>query len=158
MAHSENVLQSELQLAHVESGPAYETRCGHDVTNLPKVRRRFRAAAAPVHVRACQRGMVRDVERFKAELKALPLRDREVLDGREIHVPNARAGQTVAPHVAELPGCQIRKARNVEPLVGALLVGRKIRIEAGRVKPVPVSLDDLAGGAPAGNRVEGAAG
>src|SRR6266404_2459047 len=69
-SRSENVLQSELQLAHVVSGPAYETRSGHKVANLPKVGRRCRAAAAPVHVRTCPRGMVQDVERFKAELKA----------------------------------------------------------------------------------------
>src|SRR5258708_4299261 len=156
-SRSENVLQSELQLAHVVSGPAYETRSGHKVANLPKVGRRCRAAAAPVHVRTCPRGMVQDVERFKAELKALPLCDREVLDGREIQVPNPRAGQTVAPHVAVLSGYQIGKALRIEPLVGTSLIGREIRIDAGRVKAVPVSLDDLAGGVPARNRVEGAA-
>src|ERR1700674_2373125 len=128
---SENVLQSELQLAHVVSDPAYETRCGHDVTNLPKAGRRCRAVPAPVHVRACPRGMVQDVERFKAELKALPLLDREVLNGREIQVPNPGAGQTIAPHVAVLPGYQIGKARGIEPLVRTSLIGWEIRIDAG---------------------------
>ena len=101
--------------------------------------------------------MVRDVERFKAELKTLPLRYREVFVGREIQVPNPRAGQNVAPHVAELSGAQIRESREIEPLVGALLIRRQIRIDAGRVKPVLVSLNDLAGGVPASGRVEGTA-
>ena len=67
--------------------------------------------------------MVRSVERFKAELKALPLRDVEILDRREIQVPNPGTGQNVAPHVAEVSGCHIGEGSKVEPLVGALLIG-----------------------------------
>src|SRR5262249_19667858 len=83
-----------------------------------------------------------------------PLCDREILDGRKIQVPNPRTGQNVAPHVAVLSGCRSGKARKIEPLVGALLIGRQIRIESGCIEPVQVSSDDLAGGVPARIRVE----
>jgi hypothetical protein len=79
-------------------------------------------------------GLVEDVNPFNAELNALPLGDSEVLDGRKIHVPNPRTVQTVAPHIAELSGRNIREACDIEPLVGALFIGGKIRIESGRVK------------------------
>src|SRR5713101_2417187 len=79
---SENILQSELQLAHLERGPGRKKgTAGHGVSNLPKVGRRYRAVAAPAHARVSKRGMIRGVEGFKAKLKALPLRDREILDG-----------------------------------------------------------------------------
>src|SRR6266446_2150447 len=142
---SENILQSELQLAHLESGSGYKNgAAGHGVSNLPKVRRWFRAAATPERDRVSERGMVRSVERLETQLKALPLSDREILDCREIHGPNPRTRQRVARHVAELSGGHIREGCKIEPLVGASLVGREIRIDTRRVKPVLVSYDDLA--------------
>src|SRR5215472_5382663 len=101
--------------------------------------------------------MIRRVERLKAELDALPLRELEILDGREIQGPNRRTSQNVAPNVSELSGCQIREGCNVEPLIRALLIRRQIRVESGGIEPVLVSLNDLACGVPAGVQVQRAA-
>src|ERR1700720_2594018 len=71
---SENVLQSELQLAHLISGPRRKKgTTGHRIPNLPKVGSGRRVVATPARDRASQRGMIRGVEGFKPELKALPL-------------------------------------------------------------------------------------
>src|SRR5438445_7736837 len=111
----ENILQSELQLAHVESGPALEARSAGEVANLAEQGRRLRVVTAPVHVRGSQRDMVQDVEPFKTKLKALPLREGEVLDGREVHIPNPGTCKNVAPHVAELSRFHVGEARAVKP-------------------------------------------
>jgi len=61
--------------------PALEARAAGEISNLSEVWVGGRwAAASPVHVRASQRGMIEDVEPFKAQLNALLPRDPEVLD------------------------------------------------------------------------------
>src|ERR1700730_43717 len=154
----EDIFESELQLAHLERCSGRKNRpASHGVSNLPKVRRRFCVTAAPACDRTSQRGMIRGVECLKAELKTLSFSDREILDRREIQSPNAGAGQNISPHVPELAGSQIGESSYIEPLVGALLIRRQIRIDTGRVQPVLVSNDDLAGGVPTGKQVERAA-
>src|SRR6266849_1624693 len=98
--------------------------------------------------------MVRGVECFEAELKTLSFGDGEVLDRRKIEVPYRRTRQNVAPDVAELSGLHIREGSQIEPLVGALLVRRQIRIDDRRVEPVLVPHDDLSGRVPPGPCVE----
>jgi hypothetical protein len=70
----------ELQLAHSEGGSALEASAAGEISNLSEVRvRRRQAAASPVQVGASQRGMVEDVEPFKADLNGLPLPNRKFL-------------------------------------------------------------------------------
>src|SRR5258706_9730249 len=101
--------------------------------------------------------MVERVERFNAKLHGLPLGDRKILNQREVQVPDARTSQSVAAQVAISSRFGVGEGTQVEPLIGALLVGRQIGVSAGRVQAVPVSADDLAGCVPACIQVKRAA-
>ena len=60
--------------------------------------------------------------------------------------PCGRSDQVVALHVAELSRSDILEGRKVEKPVGVGVGG--VGVDAGRVEPVPDSLNDLAGGIP----------
>jgi len=130
---SENQLQTELKLSHIDSptgvGDRAEAAGARD-----RDPRRIQRIAGQRSVRVAKVGMVQDIESLKPQLQILLLSKTEILERREIDIEDSRPGDNVAAKVAIAANGLHGEGLQIEPLASRGVT--QGWADAGRVRPV----------------------